>query len=74
MNYFNLEKTYSICVKECPNRKLSNMADVYRYYINRSTALCNYNIQPNEYLKQPNNSLSFFTNFGPCPAFEVPEQ
>ncbi|KAF6017903.1 SLC44A1 [Bugula neritina] len=74
MNIYNLAETYMICVKECPTRELKDMSEVYQYYNETGTRLCNYNIDPKEYKSQKECDLSFTNCFGPCPAFPVWQQ
>lgn len=72
MNYYNLKESYSICVKECPQRELRTVDDLYDYYETNDTKLCNYNIDPQDYTKQTPCGLSFTKCFGPCAALPVP--
>jgi len=74
MNIYNLAETYMICVKECPTRELKDMSEVYQYYNETGTRLCNYNIDPKDYKSQKECDLSFTNCFGPCPAFPVWQQ
>ena len=72
MNYYNLEKTYKICVKECPSRKLTSLNDVYQYYTDTNTTLCDYSVDVKDYTSQTKCELSLTGCYGPCPAFDVP--
>ncbi|XP_012265201.2 choline transporter-like 1 isoform X1 [Athalia rosae] len=66
----NVKKSLKICVKKCPDRKLSNMADVCQFYKDTGSQLCH---------DKPGNDLSFCTSqnikdkTGACPVLPVHE-
>lgn len=72
MNYYNLEKSWSICVSKCPDRQLNNAREVYDYY--DEAQLCDYSIPHSKYEEKTHCKLDLLDCYGPCPALEVPEE
>lgn len=61
-----LKLCLKICVKECPNRNIKDMDELYTYYLQTHNDICKYDFDYNSLRHIPDKS-GFGTTFGPCP-------
>lgn len=67
-----LRKSLKICVKQCPNRTLSQVSDINKYYQDTGVKLCQYDFKYSDFF---NNSIQdkkvLSGTFGPCPVLPI---
>ncbi|KAB0801961.1 hypothetical protein PPYR_04147 [Photinus pyralis] len=61
-----LKLCLKICVKECPNRNIRDMDELYTYYLQTHNDICKYDFDYNS-LRYISDKSGFGTTFGPCP-------
>ncbi|XP_037933958.1 choline transporter-like 1 [Teleopsis dalmanni] len=72
----HLKQSIKLCVKECPQKTLTNPKQVYDYYLDRKTQLCRYDFNMttiDDSIIKSSNLDKFFDYLGPCPTFPIYE-
>lgn len=69
MDIKDLRNTFKVCVKQCPDRYMSTMDDIKKYYKETGTNLCKYDFDYNSISNE--NSKFLNSRFGPCPELPV---
>ncbi|CAG2121677.1 unnamed protein product, partial [Medioppia subpectinata] len=75
----NPQSSLRLCVKKCPPRELSSLADIYSFYTRTQSSLCRYDYnftstaaQPLEQQFQRNDhQMNSLSSTGPCPTLPV---
>lgn len=73
MDLKDLKKALKVCVKQCPTRKIENMAELKKFYEETGSNLCKYDFNFTQVGNlDRNDALS--GSLGPCPVLPVYER
>ncbi|XP_036220296.2 choline transporter-like 1 [Bactrocera oleae] len=74
-DFKNPRQSIKICVKECPSRNISDVKELYRYYMDTNTKLCRYDFNMDTILNTNIKNIDEYFNFlGPCPKLPIYEE
>uniref|UniRef100_H2Z458 Choline transporter-like protein n=1 Tax=Ciona savignyi TaxID=51511 RepID=H2Z458_CIOSA len=68
MDVLDARTSLEICVSKCPDRELRTMNDVYNFYLETGSQLCDYSYPPDRYLSA---AVADQSTTGPCPVLPV---
>lgn len=66
-----LRQSLKICVKKCPDRKMEDVQELYRFYQDTGSQLCRYDFDMSLLQRSAPKGMDFFNMLGPCPKFTV---
>ncbi|XP_031631172.1 CTL-like protein 1 [Contarinia nasturtii] len=67
------QQTLKICVESCPDRNILDQDQLYRYYKETNSHLCQYDFNMTLLEKPIPNNMTYFHILGPCPKLPVYE-
>uniref|UniRef100_A0A034VZ78 Choline transporter-like protein n=1 Tax=Bactrocera dorsalis TaxID=27457 RepID=A0A034VZ78_BACDO len=74
-DFKNPRQSIKICVKECPSRNITDVQELYRYYMDTNTKLCRYDFNMDTILNTNSKNIDEYFNYlGPCPKLPIYEE
>lgn len=65
------QQTLKICVEQCPDRNIQEQDQLYRYYKETNSHLCQYDFNMTLLESPIPKNMTYFHILGPCPKLPV---